>query len=133
MIGLDVEQAGTVTVAHVMSDIDAANAASLQDTLTGCMPHAASDLVIDLTDSYYLDSAGIDMLFQLNDRLRQRRRSLRLVIPPDSHLARLADIVALPRAMPVHGTVAEAISATSEAPGTAMPATERRGPASEPV
>lgn len=112
MIGVRVDQRDGATIAQLQIDIDAANATSVRDELASSMPHDASDLIVDLSDSHYLDSAGIDMLFQLNARLRQRRRSLRVVIPADSQLARLAEIVAMPSAIPVHPTIDDAFGAT---------------------
>jgi anti-anti-sigma regulatory factor len=40
------------------------------------------ELIVDLSGTRYLDSAGIDMLFRLAQSLGQRRATLRLVIPP---------------------------------------------------
>jgi anti-anti-sigma factor len=115
--GLEVEHFDGIPVVRILVDVDSANATKLRDQLAGYLPRGASDLVVDLSSTRYLDSAGIDMLFRLNQRLGQRRGSLRLVIPPGSQLARLADIVALSSAMPIHAMVAEAIEAATDAEG----------------
>jgi anti-anti-sigma factor len=111
MTGVEVEHFDGVPVARIVVDVDAANATRLRDQLAACIPHGTYQLVVDLSATRYLDSAGIDMLFRLHQRLHQRRGSLRLVIPPSSQLARLADIVALPSAVPVHDTLAAALAA----------------------
>lgn len=113
MIGLDVEHRDDVPVVRPRGDIDAANAADVRDELTACLGRGTDRLVLDLSDTNYVDSAGIDMLFRLHERLRQRRAKLLLVIPTDSQLARLAEIVSLPEVVAVHGTVAEALGAGS--------------------
>lgn len=109
MIALRVEHFNRVPVARAPVDIDASNAATVRDELITCMRHESFHLVVDLTASRYLDSAGIDMLFRLNESLAQRRATLHLVIPPDSDLRRLADIVGLADAIAVYGDVTEAV------------------------
>lgn len=111
MTGLDVERVNNVPVVRPRQDIDAANVAQVREELRSCLDKGADCLVLDLGATRYLDSAGIDMLFRLNERLRQRRARLLLVIPPGSQLTRLAEIAALPSAMPVHETVEAAIEA----------------------
>jgi anti-anti-sigma factor len=110
MIGLSVEHFNHIPVARLQGDIDAANATRVRDQLAHCMSNNVDTLVLDLGETSYLDSAGVDMLFRLNERLRQRRSRLLLVIPPDSKLVRLAELVGLPRAIPVYPNVDEALA-----------------------
>jgi len=52
-------------------------------------------LILDLSQVDYLDSAGIQLLYQLRERLRVRSQVLRLVIPagsPANHALKLAGI-----------------------------------------
>jgi anti-anti-sigma factor len=109
---LRVERLQGVPVARPTEDVDAANAHVLREELAACL-QGADKLVLDLGATSYVDSAGIDMLFRLNELLRQRRVTLVLVIPQSSQLARLAQIVALPSAMPIHETVEQALGAVS--------------------
>lgn len=109
MIGLDLETRENVPVARARADIDAANARRLGDELTACVGDGGDSLVLDLSETRYVDSAGIDMLFRLGERLRQRRARLLLVIPSDSHLLRLAEIVGLPRTVGVHDSIEHAL------------------------
>lgn len=111
MIGLEVERHDGVPVARYRGDIDAANAARVRDALIEALGEAADDLVLDLATTRYLDSAGIDMLFRLSERLRQRRARLRVVIPPGSQLIRVAEIVALGSVIAVHESVEDALAA----------------------
>ena len=114
MIGIDLQRFDNVRVARPRGDIDASNASTVNDSLAACLEPDTDSLIIDLTTTAYLDSAALDMLFRFSERLRQRRATLRLVIPASSQLARLASIVGLPQAMPVHETVAEALKAAAE-------------------
>jgi anti-anti-sigma factor len=65
--------------------------------------------VVDLSDTRYLDSAGIDMLLRLSERLEHRRAELILVIPGGSQLRRLATIVGLSRTITIHSSRADAL------------------------
>lgn len=102
---IEVERIDGMPIVRIRQDIDAANATQVRDELTGLLDGGADCIVLDLGQVRYIDSAGIDMLFRLAERLRQRRASLRLVLPADSPLRRLMDIVALPSAIPLHETV----------------------------
>jgi anti-anti-sigma factor len=86
------------------------------------MPHA-SCLIIDLSDTRYLDSAGIDMLLRLSDRLEHRRAELILVVPETSQIQRLATIVGLPDAIAIHPTVAQALQEAAKRPPAQSTAT----------
>jgi anti-anti-sigma factor len=118
MSDIDVERLNHVPVARPRGDIDAANAHQLQEQLADRVKGGGGDLVLDLSSTRYVDSAGIDMLLRLNERLRQRRARLLVVIPHSSPLSRLAEIVGLPSAMPVHETVEDALGAAGRQPGT---------------
>jgi anti-sigma B factor antagonist len=111
MIGIDVERRNDLSVAKPRGDIDAANARELREELANCLTPDADILVLDLSATAYVDSAGLDMLFRLSERLRQRRARLLLVIPPGSQLARLVEIVALDRAVAIHDSVEGALEA----------------------
>jgi anti-anti-sigma factor len=109
MSPLDVERIDAVPIAHVGEDIDAANATAIQQQLDDALGPDAGSLVIDLSDARYLDSAGIDMLLRLSDRLDHRRARLILVIPNSSQLKRLATLVGLPEAISTHPTLQAAL------------------------
>jgi anti-anti-sigma factor len=109
MSPLDLERIDGVPIAHVHEDIDAANAMTTQQQLADALDPDASSLVIDLSQTRYLDSAGIDMLLRLGDRLDHRRAKLILVIPDTSQLKRLVSIVGLPDAIAIHPTLPAAL------------------------
>jgi anti-anti-sigma factor len=106
---LYLERIDLVPIAHVKEDIDAANVTTIQQQLADALGPDASSLVIDLSATRYVDSAGIDMLLRLGDRLDHRRAKLILVIPDASQLKRLAAIVGLPDAVAIHPTLSAAL------------------------
>jgi anti-anti-sigma factor len=127
-----------VPVARVTADIDAASAATVHERLAGALDPDTDCLIVDLSETRYLDSAGLDMLLRLNERLSHRRVTLMLVIPAGSQVNRLATIVGLPQAVSVHATLPAAQDACANLPRGALvteeveqretPAAERGGP-----
>jgi len=115
MSRLEIEQIDGVPVANVDGDIDAANAAATQQQLADALGPDALSLVIDLSDARYVDSAGIDMLLRLSNRLDRRRARLILVIPDLSQLKRLAMIVGLPEAIATFPTLPGALHEAADA------------------
>ena len=121
-MAVQVELIDHVPIARATEDIDAANAAAVLEDLVAALSPDLGSLIVDLSETRYVDSAGLDMMFRLGERLRERRATLRLVIPARSQLSRLAVIVALPHAMPVHETVEDALRiAAAAAPRPAAP------------
>jgi anti-anti-sigma factor len=104
MSPLNIERIDGVPIAHIHEDIDAANATATQQQLADALGPDASSLIVDLSETRYLDSAGIDMLLRLSDR----RAKLILVIPDTSQLKRLATIVGLSDAIAIHPRLPEA-------------------------
>ncbi|HEX3510999.1 MAG TPA: STAS domain-containing protein [Solirubrobacteraceae bacterium] len=122
MTGVEVQLRAEIPVARPQSDIDGATARQIRDGLARLVEDGADSIVLDLSDTPYVDSAGIDMLFRLSERLRQRRAVLYVVIPDEAPLRRLAQIVGLERAVSVHPTVEAALASAapaSDQPGAA--------------
>jgi anti-anti-sigma factor len=109
MSPLDVERMDGVAVARVVEDIDAANVSAVERSLGDALGPDAVRLIVDLSDTRFVDSAGMDMLLRLGERLRQRRARLVLVIPEGSGLRRLATIVGLPTAVALHPRLEDAL------------------------
>ncbi|HEX4033165.1 MAG TPA: STAS domain-containing protein [Solirubrobacteraceae bacterium] len=108
-------------VAAMPTDVDVANAALVGEQLAGAVTHDAPCLVLDLTGTRYLDSAGIDMLLKLAERLRNRRQTLLLVVAEGSPLRRLLTVMGVDASLPVHASVAEAAESGGGGPGTLSP------------
>jgi anti-anti-sigma factor len=126
MSRLRIEKVDGVPIAHLREDIDASNASVAQQELADALGPDALSLVVDLGDIQYMDSAGIDMLLRLSDRLDHRRAKLIVVIPDGSQLKRLVSIVGLPRAIAVHSTLPDALEEAAEAEAeNGAPSTQR--------
>lgn len=110
------ERVENVSVARLRADIDSANAAAVRERLADALDPDSNCLIVDLGETRYLDSAGLDMLLRLTERLSHRRVTLMLVIPASSQLNRLATIVGLPQTVPVHSTLSAAQQACANLP-----------------
>jgi anti-sigma B factor antagonist len=71
-------------VARLTGEIDLSNAESIGSALIDAMPNHEHVLILDMSAVEYLDSAGIQLIYQLRERLRARGQNLRLVIPASS-------------------------------------------------
>jgi len=105
-----VERQGGTVVARLTGEIDMTNAAYIGEELTKAVPNEALGLVIDLSGTRYLDSAAIELLFDLARRLGRRRQRLKLVLPSSSPLRRVLLLTDVQTAAPLHDTLEEALT-----------------------
>jgi anti-anti-sigma factor len=84
---LRVETVAQVVVAHLHGEIDMSNARELGEAITRQVRNEALGLVLDLTDIAYVDSAGIQVIYELRERLETRGQQMRLVVAPASPIA----------------------------------------------
>jgi anti-sigma B factor antagonist len=97
-------------VARLSGEIDMSNAAYVRDQLLASIPNDALALVLDITACRYLDSAAIEVLFDVSRRLGRRRQELRLVMPPESPLRRVIELTEVHTAAPVYESLEAAIT-----------------------
>jgi anti-sigma B factor antagonist len=111
---LDSELDRGVGIAHLSGEIDASNRDEVFERLLGVLRNADWGLVLDLTELRYVDSAGIDMILRLRQRLSSRQQRLRVVAPPSRFVAEVLETVRIAELVPVDTTVAEAVDVLSE-------------------
>ncbi len=104
---------GDVPVAAIDGEIDASNALDLGDRLRDMLTNHSESLVLDLIGTTYIDSAGINLLFQLAAELRQRQQRLFLAVAEQSPIARMLGITGLDSVVPVHPTRDAAVRAAA--------------------
>jgi anti-sigma B factor antagonist len=103
-----------VPVARVEGEVDASNVHEMGDRLRSLLTNRSVALVVDLTATTYLDSAGLNLLFALGEELRGRQQRLALVVAERSPIARMVALVGLDKTVPVHATLAEALGEAAE-------------------
>jgi anti-anti-sigma factor len=98
---LEVEHVGDRWILKVTGEIDISNAPGVAASVEDLIPNGADTLVIDLSGTTYLDSAGVHLLFVLTQRLQTRRQSLLLVVPRTAPIRAVLELTGLTRIIPV--------------------------------
>jgi anti-anti-sigma factor len=80
-------------VARVRGEIDLSNVGEVSSTLQNAVAQSAAGMVVDFSETQYLDSAGVHFVFELGKRLRDRGQRLYLVVPKASPVAGMLEIV----------------------------------------
>jgi anti-sigma B factor antagonist len=107
------EHHGEVPIVTIAGEVDASNSAELADRLRAALSNRSQALVVDLSPTTYIDSAGINVLFRMATELRQRQQQLHLVVAHPSPIARMLAIVGLDSTVPTHPTRGAALEHAS--------------------
>jgi anti-sigma B factor antagonist len=89
-------------IAKILGEVDLSNSERIREELSACIGNDVRTAVVDLSETTYLDSVGIGLLFSLGNVLRTRRQELRLIVPPRSMLDRLLQLVDIPSVIQVY-------------------------------
>ena len=108
---LSFESDGDVELAHVAGEVDASNVEDLTTQLLEAVSNNSRALVLDLTQTSYIDSSGISLIFDAAARMKSRQQQLRLVVPPKSFVSEVLAAVSMSDSVPIDGQVADALSA----------------------
>jgi anti-anti-sigma factor len=111
---IEFEERGGVLVAQIRGEVDGSNAVELGKALGQALPSSARGMVLDLSAVEYLDSAGIELLFDLARRLGDRRQRLRLAVPSRSPVRRVLEICDIDSVAPMADTADGAAGAIAE-------------------
>jgi anti-sigma B factor antagonist len=103
------EDVGGTRVVVIDGEIDSSNAAEIGDRLRATISNQGVAMVVDLTLTTYIDSAGLNALFRLGLELEERQQRLHLVVAIGSPIERMVKIVGLDRAIPTFATRAGAL------------------------
>lgn len=87
-------------IVRVSGEVDLSNAELVRDKIAAAVPDTAAVIVLDLSETAYLDSAGIAMIFRLAERLEYNRQELRLVVPPDAPIRAVIRLTRMDRVIP---------------------------------
>jgi anti-anti-sigma factor len=98
-----------VVVARIVGEVDLSNAARVESLLSRAVPNDAVGLVIDLSETTYLDSSGVSLVFQLAERLQTRQQLIRVAAPDDAPLRRVLRVVNLDSVVPMSSSAEDAV------------------------
>jgi anti-sigma B factor antagonist len=105
------EQRDGIVVAHLEGEVDMSNADQLKSALVRGMTNEVFGLVLDLSALEYIDSAGIHILLELREQLKNRGQALRLVVPAGSVVGRTLEIAGVGALVVRDETVETAVEA----------------------
>jgi anti-anti-sigma factor len=105
----------TVVVAELTGEVDLSNARAIEEAIVVATPNHATRVVIDLSRLDYLDSAGIQLVYQLREKLQVRGQELRLVVPDRSAAADALTLAGVTAHLDIFQTVAGADADADEA------------------
>ena len=92
-------------VAALNGDIDVSEVDRVSSQILGAVNNDVRAIVVDLSKVSYLDSTGIQMLFDLIRRFHSARQAVGVVVPESSPLSTLLKITHVHEACPVAPTV----------------------------
>ena len=104
------DRRGGSVVARLNGEVDMSNATYVRDQLLASIPNDALMLVLDISACRYLDSAAIEVLFEVSRRLSRRRQAVRIVMPPESPLRRVIELTEVHTAAPVYESLDMALT-----------------------
>lgn len=107
---LSVEAVGEVPVATVKGEVDMGNARDVKDALLASVANHAPGLVVDLSPTTYVDSAGVHVVFDLARRLQARQQELRVVVPEEAPIRRVLVLTNVDAVAPMHTALDEAVA-----------------------
>ena len=98
-----------VCVIEVSGELDISNVGKLREAAYD-LPNHGFGLVVDLTDTRFIDSTTVGLLFELRASLSRRRQALRVVCGAGSNARRLLEVTAFPQEALADDDVASAIA-----------------------
>jgi anti-anti-sigma factor len=124
---LRTEHVGSALVAHIAGEVDLSNVAALRTRLYGTIDDVEC-LVIDLTETGYVDSTGVRLLFELAERFNRNGRRVRAVVPSDALVRRVVTLTKLDQVVDLSETVDDALRALATPPTDATRGADGEGP-----
>jgi anti-sigma B factor antagonist len=110
--------ASGVAIVTVAGDADLHSAPELRDRLTDLMDEGVSHLVLDLSETTFVDSMTLGVLLGCVKRLRAVDGSVEIVVPR-ADIRRIFEITMLDRVFDLHTTREQALAGRIDGRGTA--------------
>ena len=106
---VEAEQRGILCVIRLYGEVDISNDREVLSAIEMAVPHSALRLIVDLTHTTYLDSAGLALLMRLAERLQVRRQQMLIVSPRGSPVRMVLELTGLPRVVPLEARLEDAV------------------------
>jgi anti-anti-sigma factor len=113
---LELESRGELLLARLGGEIDISQVPVIRDRLYRALDNQGDGLLIDLSDVSYMDSAVVNLLFELADHLGTHQLRLAVVVPEGGLVDRVLTIVDIGSVVDVYRRFDEAIGALGTEP-----------------
>jgi anti-anti-sigma factor len=114
---IDAEHRGKLCVIRLHGEVDISNDREVLAAIETAVPHSALRLIMDLTHTTYLDSAGLALLLRLAQRLQARRQQMRIVAPLGSPVRTVLELTGMLGVIPVEGRLEDAVRESEQGDG----------------
>lgn len=109
-------QEGPVVIVSLEGEVDLSNVQKVRGEVLKAVPNSATALILNLSEATYMDSQGIGMLLEITYRLSTRQQQLLLVIPKHTPVWSLLELLSVPNAIPVVGSMQEGVHRLADLP-----------------
>ena len=99
-----------IRVVSLSGELEINRAPALRRELMGAVDNRDTGLVVDMEDTTYLDSAAVNVLFEIAEGLSARQVRLAVVVPEGSLVSRVVSLVDLGSVAPIHPTLEAAVA-----------------------
>jgi anti-anti-sigma factor len=110
-----------IPVVPLSGELDITRAPSLRRELLAVADNRDIGMVVDLSEVTYLDSAGLNVLFELAERLAERRLEIAVVVPAGGLIERVVSLVDLGAVARLHHSADAAAAEIRDAAEGAEP------------
>lgn len=107
----DITQEEGIVVVRLNGEIDLVNVPTITGLMRNAVDQDAIGVAVDLSEVRYLDSAGVQMLFQLALELATTRKGMAVALGAESPLCTLLKITNFQEVAGVHASLAECFEA----------------------
>jgi anti-anti-sigma factor len=103
------ESIDSCLVVRLDGEVDASNAAAIGAMIAGLLDDYDGGLVVDLSGTEYLDSAGIRMLFNVRARLERAGHVACIAVPTQAPTRQILRIAEVEQLIPIAETAEDAV------------------------
>ena len=115
MANVTIERRDLAPVVHVHGEVDFPNADEVRTQIATTLPIDGPGMIVDLTQTTYLASSAIRLLFDVAEHLHARCQHLVLVVTNEGMIGRVAALTKLDDLVPLVTTVDDALTALQQA------------------
>lgn len=108
---VEIEERPEAVVATIRGEVDLSNVGDVDAVLSETLDRVRARHVIDLSETTFIDSVAIRMLFAFGELLSTRRQELLIVAPESSPVGRVLRLVALHDVIPLFADLDTALAA----------------------